>query len=107
MDGDRSDNSTFGTCEVEVTAGHLLTFFKSRGYWCSFTIDDLIRYYADRNWNHNTMFYGLIGGYLHFSGPFVEILARREPMLVADQNGKYYVTNMFIEQCCLNLKKVA
>lgn len=103
--GEASGSSTFGTAEIEEVAGHLIMFFKARGYWCSFTIDELIRYYDAHNWNHNLIFYGLMGGFVHVSGPFVSLYERTGPFLIADPYGKYYVTNLFIEQCCRNLKK--
>lgn len=105
-DGESSDLSTFGTAEVEEIAGHLIKFFKLRGYWCSFTIDELSRFYREHNWDPNLMFYGLMGAYLHFGGgPFVGFYDRGEPLLVCDAGGNYNVTNLFIERCCRNMKK--
>ncbi|MDP3646310.1 MAG: hypothetical protein Q8R25_04445 [bacterium] len=99
-----SDVSTFGTAECEEVAGHLLSFFKSRGYWCSFTLDELHRYYIDQGWNPNSMLYGLCGGYIHFGGAGFELYYRPEPLVVFMEDGTCFVTNHFIDRCVSRTK---
>ena len=49
----------FGKAEVEESAGKLIQFFQSHGYWCSFTLDELLRYYKEKGWDMNSVFFGL------------------------------------------------
>jgi hypothetical protein len=106
MFGEASDGGTFGTAEVEMVAGHLLAFFKKRGHWCEFTINELRDFYRANKWNSNLMFYGLIGTYYRWDGLEMQLHEPEEMLLVASPGGKYFVTNAFIMRCMRNAKKI-
>lgn len=105
--GESSGLSTFGTAEVELIAGHLLKFFKERGSWCSFTIEELEAFYRRNSWDPNQMFYGLIGWFVHSDGMMFHLYHRKECLLIPDPWGNYRVTNLFIERCARQLTATA
>lgn len=88
--------STFGLVEIEMAAGHLVSFFQDSGGWCPFTIEDLYAYYEGNEWDASMMFYGLVGDYLHPHAVGHDWRTPR-PYLVLYHGGKYVVTNVFVE----------
>lgn len=88
---------SFGKAEVEISAGKLVQFFQSRGYWCSFTIDELARYYTLRGWNSNSMFFGLMG--LWFDDGMMGAWRHAHPCIAINNAGACFVTKEFIDRC--------
>ncbi len=99
LNGESAGASTFGIREVEKNAGHLLSFFKSKGLWCEFTIEELRHYYKIHAWAPNTMFYGLIGMYEHLSENGLQCYAPDHPYVIIDPDGICCITEDFIRQC--------
>jgi hypothetical protein len=97
LDNPNTLSGTFGESQAEEVVKKLLAFFQSRGYWCRFTIDELMRFYKLKGWNPAPMLYGLAatGGW------------PSDIMLVGDRYGDYNVTDKFIERCGKNLGKTA
>ncbi len=97
---------TFGKAEVEWSAMHLIEYFKLRGAWTTFTIAELTRFYEMKGWNSNTMFFGLLGGW-YDTGGMGGLAAPRRIYLVCLPDGKWCVTDKFIERCARNIKQAA
>ena len=97
--------STFGKCEVEETAGHLIAFFQAKGAWGSFKLDELAEFYRSKGWDPNNMFFGLVGAWFDDGGLSMCWVECPKPYIAFDGVGSCYVTEEFVKQCCHNLKK--
>jgi hypothetical protein len=91
--------STFGKHEVEVSADRLVKFFKSRGYWCGFTIDEVVKFYQSRDWNPSLIFFGLIGAWYDDAMLIEDWSVPSTVYIAIDTNGLHYVTDKFVEKC--------
>ena len=96
-----ADVSTFGSFEVEQSAGALLAFHKAFGEWKIFTLTDLRVFYEGKGWDFNLALFGLVGYHCvgvecMWEGPF---FLTPSPFLVQFPDGSYAVTNLFIDQC--------
>jgi hypothetical protein len=90
---------TFNKNEVEISAGHLISFFQARGKWCGFTISDLVRFYDERGWDRNVMFFGLMGTWYDDGALGSWKNQYGETWIVQDPRGNMFVTGEFIERC--------
>lgn len=88
---------SFGKAEVEISAGRLVQFFQGRGYWCSFTIEELARYYTLRGWDPNSMFFGLAG--VWYDDGIIDSWRNSDPCIAITGSGKCFVTAEFIDKC--------
>jgi len=91
----------FGKAEIEQSAGKLVSFFQSRGYWCPFTLDELQRYYKEKGWNTNAVFFGLVGAW--YDDTFLPTWNESWPCLGISPDGLHYVTDHFILRCANKL----
>lgn len=90
----------FGNYHIEVVAGRLVQFFKSRGRWCGFTLEELRTFSIEQGWDPNQMLYGLVGAWRHVGEEETDPAPTWYPVeifLVADGN-HFYVTDRFIER---------
>lgn len=89
----------FGKAEVEESAAKLLTFLQKRNTgWAPFTVLDLVLFYRKQGWDPNYMFFGLCGQWFDDAmivGGYTESL----PYVAIGDDGRYRVTNLFIEAC--------
>lgn len=92
----------FGKFEVENVAGKLVSFFQASGRWKSFSILELVDFYRSKGWDPNFMFFGLCGVW-YDDASIKEFLGNpwtQSPCyLVLGEDGKYRVTNHFIDRC--------
>lgn len=93
----------FGKAEVEQSAGKLVRFFQSRGYWCSFSLDELQRYYREKGWYTNSIFFGLAGAWYDDS-TLSPGWVQSWPCIAIDTIGLHYVTEHFVLRCAGKLK---
>lgn len=88
----------FGKAEIEKSAGKLVRFFQSRGYWGPFTFDQLQRYYREKGWNVGNAFFGLTG--LWYDDTMLGSEWKESwPCIAIDAAGLHYVTDQFILRC--------
>ncbi|HEY4519483.1 MAG TPA: hypothetical protein VJH33_00390 [Candidatus Paceibacterota bacterium] len=94
---------TFGKREVEESAQKLLRFFQERGYWSSFTTQELRRFYEQQNWNPDTILWGLLGAWFNDNSS----MCWRAPLdvyIAIGENGEYFVTEAFIKRCASQMQ---
>jgi len=90
--------NTFGKTEVEKRAERLVHFFVLRGRWCSFTLEELLRFYESRGWNPATPFFGLAGAWFD-DGGMGRWAEPDDVFITCDSSGNYFVTDRFVERC--------
>jgi hypothetical protein len=97
-----------GKHEVGKTAANLIRFFQRRGSWRSFTMKELIHFYATyaKEMNPDMAFFGLMGPWADNGG--VGEIHESPPYIVQLWDGHYFVTELFVMECAkCGHKKVA
>ena len=97
--GEATGLGTFGTHEVEQSAGRLILFFKAVGRWELFTLTQLRDFYRCRGWDPDMALYGLIGAFLHDSPTGPGVQRWKSPLVVMYWNGRFAITDEFIIRC--------
>ncbi len=90
--------SSFGKCEVEVSAGRLVLLLqqKNQDKWEPFTLTELYAFYKKNGWDFNEAMFGLSG--VWFDDSMAGGL-RQAQNLIVDFGHEMYVTNEFIKIC--------
>ncbi|MES2007124.1 MAG: hypothetical protein V4436_03375, partial [Patescibacteria group bacterium] len=84
-----------------LAAGRLIRLFRSVDRWCSFSDGMLERFYERMGCEEpHRALYGLLNNY--YDGTWVEAEHR---YIFHTRSGMLQVTNLFVHQCSLNLKK--
>ena len=83
----------FGQFEVELVAQYVVRFCQKLGGWKAFAKEDLEQFYAEAGGPRNLILHGL-GTNSKF--PFYWL---NERLLPQRPDGKYCVTDLFIERC--------
>jgi hypothetical protein len=100
-----SFTGTFGKFEVEESAERIVKFFKERGRWCAFTLDELARFYTHHGWDPEGMFFGLLGGWFNDGGFGGEWDVPQYTYFAFEKGGGCMVTDRFVTQCARNVRR--
>lgn len=91
-----------GKHELDLSFGRLVHFFKTKGYWSHFTLEELSEHYKAQGWNPNGMLFGLAGLWFNDS-PNSECAGGRweeeGPYLAFSPEGTCAVTEAFALRC--------
>ena len=89
----------FGKAEVEWAAEKLIAFFKSRGYWTGFTLNELHRFYKGKGWETDNVFLGIMGAWFDDGMAFMRWREPADVFIAVTERGVHFVTNNFIDRC--------
>jgi hypothetical protein len=88
--------SSFGAAEIEQEAARLVKFFQRKGHWSPFRMTELSLFYHENGWDARDALCGLAKPWFHDWDGWVPAA---KPYVVQDSEGRYFVTNLFIERC--------
>ena len=91
----------FGRFETEYAAGRLIKFFQSKGYWSSFTIEELVEFGKKNNISTDGIFDGLFGYWCDDSLQFIPKSNpwREAPPYIVSGGKELLITDLFISAC--------
>lgn len=93
LDGCGAVMGGFGKYEVELAAGRLVEFLRTRSNY-GFTFKELTRFYEEHQWNPDEMLFGLLGVWLD-DGPMERV---EGPPYVVHMGRFLMVTGEFLER---------
>lgn len=96
IDINRHFLSAFGRGEVEIAANYIVRFCQKLGGWKAFTKESLDNFYQENGGTKEWVFNR------RDTFPFYWL---NEKLLVQRSDGKYCVTNLFIDRCFLSSPK--